>query len=561
GQSQPFTIAIASTFSAQPIEDSLRFWIGKLAFDAEIVFAPFNQVFQQLLDPGSLFLRNRNGVNVILLRIEDWRARESALSGPQSLGDIESTVEANASYLDQALKSFAARSSVPCVVCLCPASPSMLASEADARRISRIEESLKDGLEGAPDVHIITSRDLSSKYPVAEYYDRRGYELGAIPYTSHFFTALGTMIARTLSALRGPSYKVIALDCDHTLWNGICGEDGAEAVTIEPAHRFLQEFMVAQHDAGMLLCLCSKNNEADVVEVFERNPEMIVRLDHIVSRRINWAPKADNLKAMADELHLGLDSFIFIDDDPVECAAMRATTPEVLTLQLPERRDLIPRFLNNVWAFDRVRLTEEDRQRTGLYRRARRREQSEREAPSIEQFLAGLDLRVEIAKLEPADIDRVSQLTYRTNQFNLTSRRRTARDIQLLHGSGSLECYVVRMSDRFGEYGLVGVMIFHAAGESLNVDTFLLSCRALGKNAEKRMVEWLGEYAARRGLGEVVLPFVHGPRNQPALEFLEGIGRPFKQVAGEGLVFRLPARYAAGLENQSAVLSTSGVSI
>ena len=556
---RPATIAIASTFTAEPVEDALKFWTKKLALDCEIEFAPFNQLFQQLLDPSSLFSRNRNGLNVILLRFEDWKPSESESSnGSKNLIDMTALVERDTMEMVSALKALARRSSTPCVVCFCPASPSLLVKESDIDWITKWEESLKAEIESTSGLHVITGRELNSKYPVADYYDHRGDELGLVPYTPQFFTALGTMIARKLNAIQGSPYKVIALDCDNTLWNGVCGEDGPEAVRIDPPCRSLHEFMIAQHDAGMILCLCSKNNEADVLEVFERNSEMRLKQDHIVARRINWSPKAHNLRALADELRLGLDSFIFIDDDPAECAAVRATCPEVLTLQLPERRELISRFLENVWAFDHVKATDEDRRRTTLYRQEREREGSRREAPTFAEFLAGLELCVDISRLETDDLDRVSQLTYRTNQFNVTGRGRTAQEIKLLHESGSLECHVVRMSDRFGDYGLVGALIFEPEAESLKIDTFLLSCRALGKNAERRMLAWLGRCAIERGLSEVIVPYVRSARNQPALEFLESMAGALKQPLGEGFLFRFPAAYAAVLHETPATPPHAG---
>jgi amino acid adenylation domain-containing protein/FkbH-like protein len=543
---QKRTIAIASTFTAEPVEDALRFWTQKLGLDFDIAFAPFNQVFQQLLDPSSLLSINRDGVNVVLLRFEDWSASQTGHASSSLKGaDIRATVEANTSAMASALRALADRSPASCIVCLCPASPRVQVDNGDAESVWQMEEALKNDLETIAGMHVVTGRDLASKYPVADYYDGRGDQLGRVAYTSRFYTALGTMVARKVNAINGSPYKVIALDCDDTLWAGLCGEDGPTGVTIDPSYHFLQEFMVAQHDAGMILCLCSKNNEREVLEIFDRRPDMVLKQEHVIARRINWNPKSDNLKALANELGLGLDSFIFIDDDPVECAAVRATCPEVLTLMLPERRELIPRFLDHVWAFDHAKVTNEDRQRTAFYRLARKRDESQQEAATFDEFLASLDLCVNIAKLEDADLDRASQLTYRTNQFNMTGCRRSVRDLRLLQESGRQECYVVSMSDRFGDYGIVGLLIFEELGEAIEVDTFLLSCRALGRNGEHRMLEWLGQVANQRGLGRVIIPYLPAARNQPALEFLTTIGRHFRQPFGEGFLYTFQADHAA----------------
>ena len=168
---------------------------------------------------------------------------------------------------------------------------------------------------------------MADLYPVPDYYDPHGDELGHIPYTPAFYAALGTAVARKIHALRRAPYKAIVLDCDGTLWDGVCGEDGPEGVSLDPPRRFLQEFMLAQRDAGMLLCLSSKNNEQDVLETFRANPRMPLQPEHFVARRINWEPKSAHLVSLAGELNLGLDSFIFVDDNPTECAELAGPLP------------------------------------------------------------------------------------------------------------------------------------------------------------------------------------------------------------------------------------------
>jgi FkbH-like protein len=308
--------------------------------------------------------------------------------------------------------------------------------------------------------------------------------------------------------------------------------------------------MVAQHEAGMLLCLCSKNSEADVIEVFERRREMPLQWKHIVSWRINWQSKADNLKALAQELNLGLDSFIFIDDNPVECAEVQAKCPEVLTLQLPEQPEEIPQFLRHVWAFDRLKVTQEDKQRTELYQQNLQREQLRTSSLTLEAFLESLNLNVQITEPTPEQLARVAQLTQRTNQFNVTTLRRTESEIQQLCQSGQLTCRIVEVSDHFGDYGLVGVLLFTKAEQELSVDTFLLSCRTLGRGVEHRMLAHLGAIAIKRGCTHVVIPYHPTQKNEPALNFLQGVGVTYQRPDGEGFCFSFPAQIAAELTYQ-----------
>ena len=361
------SIVISATFTADAIEPTLAFWMRELGFDYRIRMAPYNQVFQLLLDPAGALAANHDGVNVVLARFEDW-AHEG----------LEGDVRHFAASLRAAAQSFAA----PLLVCICPASPGF-----DAELQSRMEALVAAAVADLSTVHLVTPREIGALYPVAQPHDPLGDKLGHIPYTPAYFAALGTIVARKIHALRTPPFKVIALDCDDTLWRGICGEDGPQGVVVDPPRRALQEFMLAQHAQGMLLTLCSKNNVEDVLDTFRLHPEMALRMDHFAAWRINWSPKAANLAALAEELELGLDSFILVDDNPRECREVEASYPQVLALALPPRDEEIPEFLRHVWAFDRLRVTAEDRARPAMYAQSLERQRAEKQAASLEDFL------------------------------------------------------------------------------------------------------------------------------------------------------------------------------
>jgi len=484
-------IAISSTFTAEAIEPGLTFWAAQLELNARIQFAGYNQLFQELLDPAGLFARNRGGFNVALVRFDDLSA-----DGPRELA--------------AAIRSASAHISTPLIVAVCPGNDADCAAQ-----------TLRSAIANLPAIHVIAPQDVLSLYPVDEIHDPHANELGHVPYTPLFFVALATAIARRIHAIATPPYKVIALDCDDTLWAGICGEDGPQNVVLDEPRRALQEFMAERRRSGMLLALCSKNNEDDVVETFREHPGMPLRLEDFVSRRINWDPKAVNLSSLAAELELGLDSFILVDDNPKECEEAASSTPEVLALPLPGRPEEIPGFLQHVWAFDQTRITDEDRQRPELYAQRAARIKAEQSAPSLEAFLATLQLEVEIAPLRPEQVARVAQLTQRTNQMNVSGKRRTEAEIQSLNPA---DCLTVSVKDRFGSYGLTGVMIVANEGDALVVDTFLLSCRALGRGVEQRMLTRLGELSKERGLARLEIPFVESKRNKPAALFLQSMG-------------------------------------
>lgn len=422
-----------------------------------------------------------------------------------------------------ALRAYAGAAAAPLVVCVCPRSPGAREDPALDAALEQAERTLLEGARALPGVRAIGSAELLRRYPVADYDDPHGRELGHVPYTPEGYAAIGTALYRTLFGLKRRPFKVIVLDCDNTLWKGACGEDGARGVELSPPYRALQSFMLERMRAGMLLALCSKNNEQDVLDVFEQRADMVLRREHLVAWRINWAGKAENLRALARELDLGLDSFVFLDDNPVECAEVRARCPEVLTLQLPQEAAQLPAFLEHAWAFDQAGTTEEDRQRTRMYRENAARQKFRDQAGTLREFIAGLGLRVQIDAAAGADLGRVSQLTLRTNQFNFSTVRRSEAELQALLERGQ-RCAAVRVADRFGDYGLVGVVLYALQDERLVVDTLLLSCRVLGKGVEHAVLAWLGQRALEAGARRVELDYRPTPRNAPVREFLRSIG-------------------------------------
>ena len=528
------TIALTATFTAEPVAEPLKFWMNELDIPCIVKFGPYDQVFQQLLAPASLLSTNQSGLNVVLIRLEDWwrgaGGLESSHGGQQG---VQERVERNGKDLLDAMKFASANSKVPCLLCFCPASRGIQGDETLARFFDTLEAQITERLMDVSGTYVVTSAESKALYPVAEYEDQKANEVSHVPYTRQYFHALGTIIARRFYRIHTPPHKVLVLDCDNTLWQGVCGEDGATGVSVGPGYRGLQEFVLAQRDAGMLVCLCSKNNEEDVWSVFEKNPGMVLKREHFASSRINWQPKSENLRSLSAELRLGMDSFIFVDDSAVECAEVEARCPEALALQLPERNTDFKRFLSHVWAFDHLKITEEDRKRSEFYAGNAEREQLQAQSMRLEDFLAGLELQLEFLPMTKAELPRVAQLTQRTNQFNFTSVRRTENEVEQLCLAGNAECLVIRLRDRFGDYGLVGAMIFTRRPGLLDVDNVMLSCRALGRRVEHRMISHLGRIAQKDGRETVKINFVPNPKNQPARDFLESIGAIIE--AGNGV--------------------------
>lgn len=539
-------IVVSSTFTAEPLNESLAYWAAELDLWDEVRFAPYNQVFQQLLRPSGDFSPNQDGLNVVILRVEDWMGFGSRAAGSERPKHVERLDDHIKDFIT-ALRRSAERASAPHLILLCPASDRSLSDPAVASALDRAEAFLSDEAKALPDVYLLTSAEVKAIYPVDNYYDYYGDQLGHAPYTAAFYNCLGAIIARKYFALqrRRSPYKVVVVDCDQTLWKGYCGEDGPGGIEIDSQYKKVQEFILAQRGAGMLLCLCSKNNEEDVIEIFDRRSEMILKLEHLIAWRINWKPKSINLRELAEELQLGLDSFIFIDDDPAECAEVEANCPDVLVLQIPREPVDVDAFLGNIWALDRLKQVEGGVDRTSLYKQNAQRERLRKSAENLQDFLAQLELEIEISRLEPRQFARASELSYRTNQFNLTNLKRSESDFRRLRGSDAYEALIVGVRDRFGDYGLVGLMAFEYGAESLKVETFLLSCRALGRGVEAQMLSRLGVIAVQRGLSSVDLTFSPTKKNLPAADFLNRL--PVDSIASDGdlLVYKIAAVQAS----------------
>jgi FkbH-like protein len=541
-------IVVAATFTAEPLEKPLQFLLGELNTPAQIHFAPYSQIFQQLLDSASMMAQNLNGLNVLLISLEDWTGLQQA-----SFQESHKNLRRSASDLIEALEAAAGRSPAPTLVCFCPPAPEWLALPGAPQGPSRLEmlnqfeAETAALLEKISGVYAVTSKTILDTYPVKKYDDSYRNQVGHIPYNEDFFTALAAMIARKLYAIRRRPYKVIVLDCDNTLWQGVVGEDGPQGVKITAPLRALQAFFLEQSKAGMVLCLNSKNIEEDVLRVFDENPDMVLKRQHLVTWRINWLPKSANLIALADELNLGLGSFIFVDDNPLECAEVQTACPQVLTVQIPAEPEKIPAFLAHHWAFDQLKITTEDQKRTLLYQQNMQRERLRQSSITYADFVASLDLQISIQPLENAQLARAAQLSQRTSQFNATNVRRTESEIQCLLQCSQAQVRVVKVKDRFGDYGLVGLLVFEIIPEGLMVDSFLLSCRTLGRGVEHRMLAELGHIALENDLSMIEFPYIPTERNQPILNFLEQTGNQFKTRIGDSWLYKFPAAFATGL--------------
>lgn len=551
-----FTIGLTASFTSEPVLDGFQFWFRELGVQGAVEVAPYGQVLQTLLAPTG-GLSRRPGMHLVMLRVSDW-LRELSDEDAASDEFLQPYLETMVSDFDRGMRTHRAQSDAETLFVLCPSL--VPARPSASSMLAAAESELEARLTGISGLTMIRASDYHDIYSVdgGSINDDVREHLAHIPFQTSYFHTLTTIVMRHVHRKLTPARKVVVVDCDNTLWRGVVGEVGAAGVAFDESHRALQQALLRLAKGGVLLALCSKNEEADVWSVFDTRPDFDLRRDHIVTAAINWQPKSLNLKSIAARLNLGLDSFIFIDDNPVECAEVRAACPEVLTLEWPEDADRARLLLDHTWELDIRGATEEDRRRTQLYKEEFSRQELQTQALTFRDFIASLELVVDIASLTPEDIKRASQLTLRTNQFNFTTRRRDESDLQALTASGRHDIRTVRVRDRFGDYGLVGLLIVEASDDELLVDTFLLSCRVMGRGVEHRMMAELGAIATARDLDRVRIRIEPTKRNTPARTFLEGVApsdslaRHNEVIEGQfdaswlqGVVYEPPAQPAA----------------
>lgn len=339
---------------------------------------------------------------------------------------------------------------------------------------------------------------------------------------------------KKLLELELPRKKCLVLDLDNTLWSGVLGEDGISGVKMSgdyPGNAFMyfQEALVSLADSGVIITLCSKNNEADVKELWEKNPFVKLGPKYIAAYRINWQNKADNIRELAKELNIGLDSMVFIDDNPTERELVRQQLPMVAVPEFPKRpyglMEFVASLVNNY--FRTYRLTQEDLAKTEQYKANAQRASEQAKFTDLTDFIRSLDIQIDIIKANEFNIPRIAQMTQKTNQFNLTTQRYTEADINAFINKG-YDIYCISVKDKFGDNGITGEIIISIDGEVAYIDTLLLSCRILGKDIEKAFVKSVLNLIYSKGIRKVKAKYIATAKNSQVSDFFDKLG--FKRI-------------------------------
>ena len=347
--------------------------------------------------------------------------------------------------------------------------------------------------------------------------------IGIVPRLSHSYVSY-------MRSILGLNRKCIVLDLDNTLWGGVLGEDGLEKIALGPTpngypYSEFQIGLLNLHKRGVILAINSNNNLDDAMLALKNHPNMVLREEHFAAMKVNWNDKVSNMIEIAKELNIGLDSIVFLDDDPLNREMMRKALPQVLTLDLPNDAAHYLDVLENLIEFDSLLITEEDENRPKMYAEERKRREFMHSSLPLSSFLEGLQLEAKIEQATKFNIPRISQLTLRTNQFNLTTKRYQEKDILAFSTSPTHQIFALSLRDRFGDYGLVGVIIVEKKEESeWVIDTFLLSCRAMGRNVEYSFINYVADKLKNMGARKITGVYKQSSKNAPVKDLYQKLG-------------------------------------
>ncbi len=382
-------------------------------------------------------------------------------------------------------------------------------------------------MEKHGNIHALQLNPLIRRVGQKAFFSEKLMYMGKIPYSNEGTGLVAQEILRSVSLLKRTPKKVLVLDLDNTLWGGVLGECGVDGIELSDDHvgaiyRDVQRKLKRFQTTGTLLAIASKNNLSDVEEVWEKHPHMLLKKDSFASVRINWEDKADNLQSIAQELNLGLDSFVFLDDSPTERDNILSRLPEVTVAGFPDRIEEYPGFIDRLYVeyFQPLKLTREDKQKTRQYAENAKRAQAAQNL-TYEEFLKSLRLEAFRVDLNDQRMDRVAQLIGKTNQFNLTTRRYTRSKLESMLQS-HYEIYAYQVKDKFGDYGLVAVAIVDL--DIPEIDSFLMSCRVMGREIERYVVEDIETDLLHKGYSKLRARFIRTNRNLPVVDLYEKLG-------------------------------------
>lgn len=378
--------------------------------------------------------------------------------------------------------------------------------------------------------HIFKCKKLVKEIGEIKFYSPKLWYLGGIKYSNAGAALISRQIEYIMKADTRRK-KCLLLDLDNTLWGGVlgeCGIEGIELSNVKEGARYydFQRRLKEIKDTGVILGIVSKNNADDVQEVFKNHQHMLLNEQDFVIKKINWIDKADNIRQVAQELNIGLDSIVFVDDNPVEREAIKQLVPEVEVPDFPTDTTTLENFAIDLWHryFFVCNVINEDIEKTRMYQENAQRSEALKYANNAEAFLRSLATTIKIGQARQQDVERIAQLTQKTNQFNLTTKRYSSEDIRLMLQSLQYRVFIAAVEDKFGDNGMVAVIILHMELHTVTMDTFLMSCRVMGRQIEDQLLEYIEKEMHQIGYSEMITNYFPTAKNMPVQELFERLG-------------------------------------
>ena len=533
----PFRLGLLSNSTVDMIAPALIASAARYGIALEIVQSSYDQVAQEALSPDSKV--NRSKPDAVLFALDD-RALPLKLS-PGDMRAASDTVQGALGYLQTLRDGIKANSNAVCIFQTFAHRPEPLFGNLDRALpgtlrflLSEVNRELAIMLRGSGDV-LFDVASLAETVGLAEWHNPQLWNLAKFGFSCELIPLYGDHLARILAAMRGKSRKVLVLDLDNTVWGGVIGDDGLEGIAIAQgdavgeAHLSVQRLALDLRARGIVLAVCSKNTDEVARSPFLKHPEMLLKLEHIAVFQANWNDKATNLKAIADELSLGLDSLVLLDDNPVERGLVRRLAPEVAVPELPDDPALYARTLVAAGYFEAVSFAEEDLKRAEFYQDNARRASLKSQTGGIDAYLESLDMTISFQPFDATGRARIAQLINKSNQYNLTTRRYTEHEVAEAEQDPSVFTLQVRLSDIFGDNGMISVVICRPAAEGVwQIDTWLMSCRVLGRRVEQMVLGEVLRHAHAAGIRTLYGVYKPTERNKLVTDHYHKLG--FAQV-------------------------------
>lgn len=532
----PVKVAFLRSFTVEPALPLLRAEALLHHVDPQFHLGDFNTYSQDILNPESELYRFDPKLVVLAVQTGDLAPDLWARFTDLEPAQVRERIAATADTFRQLVRAFRGRSKAHLLIHNFerPAMPAAGVLDAQmemgqAEAISRLNAELASIAREHANVYVLDYDGLAGRRGREAWRDERKFLSARMPVAARELIHLAREWMRFLAPISGRTCKALVCDLDNTLWGGVIGEDGLDGIRLDrevagAAYTNLQRAIQDLYQRGIILAVCSKNNPADAMEAIEKHPGMLLKPDQFACFRMNWQDKAQNLREIARELNIGLDALCFIDDNPAERLWVRSQLPEVAVIELGDDPMTFADALRRTPVFERLSLSEEDRLRGRMYAEQRLRSELQTAAGSLEEYYRSLQMAVEITGVTPANLTRLAQLTQKTNQFNLTTRRYSEQQVKDFADSPDAGVAAIRVRDRFGDNGIVGVAIFRRDGDALEIDSFLLSCRVIGRSVETAFLAHLAEQARARGLSRLTASFIPTRKNAPAKDFLPAHG-------------------------------------